>query len=74
MLKLCHSRVDDPRVSYVQADLLVWEPERTYDTCFFGFWLSHVPEERVSREYHMVNRFYEPLALQRRLAELGWNA
>ena len=46
VLELARARVDDPRVSYVLADLFAWEPDRTYDVCFFGFWLSHVPEER----------------------------
>jgi SAM-dependent methyltransferase len=123
MLALCRERVSDPRVQYVQADLFSWEPERTYDVCFFGFWLSHVPEARFQefwakvrravgsngrvffidnqrhdlssavdhelpepenptmlrrladgREYRIIKRFYEPQALQQRLAELGWNA
>jgi ubiquinone/menaquinone biosynthesis C-methylase UbiE len=123
MLELCRARVNDPRVRYVQADLFAWEPDRTYDVCFFGFWLSHVPEERFEafwekvrravepegrvffidslrseqasaidhklpgrgdetmlrrladgREYQIVKRFHEPEPLQRRLAELGWNA
>lgn len=123
MLELCQTRVADPRVRYVQADLFAWEPERTYDVCFFGFWLSHVPEERFEtfwekvrravgpegrvffidslrseqasavdhklpdqgeetmlrrlvdgREYRIVKRFHEPEPLQRRLAELDWNA
>jgi SAM-dependent methyltransferase len=123
MLELCQARVADPRARYVQADLFAWEPERTYDVCFFSFWLSHVPEERFQefwakvrravrsegrvffidslrhdlasavdhelpepenpvmlrrladgRGYHIVKRFYEPQALQQRLAALGWNA
>jgi trans-aconitate methyltransferase len=44
MLELCQTRVADPRVRYVEADLFAWEPERTYDVCFFSFWVSHVPE------------------------------
>jgi demethylmenaquinone methyltransferase/2-methoxy-6-polyprenyl-1,4-benzoquinol methylase len=46
MLELCRARVGDQRVSYVEADLFAWEPKLRYDVCFFGFWLSHVPEER----------------------------
>jgi ubiquinone/menaquinone biosynthesis C-methylase UbiE len=122
MLELCRARVGGKRVEYVQADLFEWEPERTYDVCFFGFWLSHVPEERFEafwekvrralkpngrvffidssrhdlasavdhrlsepddptmlrrladgREYRIVKRFYDPFALQARLAGLGWS-
>jgi demethylmenaquinone methyltransferase/2-methoxy-6-polyprenyl-1,4-benzoquinol methylase len=36
----------DARVSYEVADLFDWRPPATYDTVFFGFWLSHVPENR----------------------------
>ena len=56
MLTLCRTRVEDPRVEYVQADLFVWEPERTYDVCFFGFWLSHVPEERFEAFWEKLGR------------------
>jgi SAM-dependent methyltransferase len=123
VIALARERVADPRVEYVEADLFAWEPQRTYDVCFFSFWLSHVPQERFAefwakvaralapggrvfyidslrsdlasaadhalpapdeqvmlrrladgREYRIVKSFYEPAALQRRLAELGWNA
>ncbi len=56
MLELCRARVNDPRVSYIQADLFAWEPDRTYDVCFFGFWLSHVPEERFETFWEKVRR------------------
>jgi demethylmenaquinone methyltransferase/2-methoxy-6-polyprenyl-1,4-benzoquinol methylase len=56
MLDLCRSRVGEQRVSYVQADLFAWEPERTYEVCFFGFWLSHVPEERLEAFWAKVGR------------------
>jgi demethylmenaquinone methyltransferase/2-methoxy-6-polyprenyl-1,4-benzoquinol methylase len=56
MLKLCRARVNDPRVSYVHTDLFAWEPDRTYDVCFFGFWLSHVPEERFKTFWEKVRR------------------
>jgi demethylmenaquinone methyltransferase/2-methoxy-6-polyprenyl-1,4-benzoquinol methylase len=56
MLELCRARVNDPRIRYVQADLFAWEPHRTYDMCFFGFWLSHVPEERFETFWEKVRR------------------
>ncbi|HEV2755426.1 MAG TPA: class I SAM-dependent methyltransferase [Actinomycetota bacterium] len=34
---------DDPRLRYVEADVLSWEPDRCYDVVFFANWLSHVP-------------------------------
>lgn len=60
MLELCRARVNDPCVQYVQADLFAWEPDRTYDVCFFGFWLSHVPEERFEAFWEKVRRAVGP--------------
>jgi trans-aconitate methyltransferase len=34
-------------VSFVPADLFAWQPDRAYDAVFFGFWISHVPDERL---------------------------
>lgn len=52
--------MNEPRVSYVQADLFTWEPDRAYDVCFFGFWLSHVPEERFETFWEKVRRAVGP--------------
>jgi SAM-dependent methyltransferase len=112
----------DASVTYVEADLFRWEPPRqAFDACVFGFWLSHVPDDRFApfwamvsralrpggrvllidsqraprskardhtmpaedssreqrrlddgREFEIVKRYYEPAALTRQLAELGW--
>ena len=35
------------RVAYEQVDLFTWRPDRSFDAVFCGFWLSHVPEERL---------------------------
>jgi SAM-dependent methyltransferase len=118
-----HEGVEGPSVTYMEADIFDWEPDRRYDVCFFSFWLSHVPEERFAAfwgkvrraltpegrvflldssrndlasaidhelpdegdhvmlrrlangsEFQIVKRFYEPHALERQLAELGWSA
>jgi demethylmenaquinone methyltransferase/2-methoxy-6-polyprenyl-1,4-benzoquinol methylase len=45
MLALNADKVADPRVTYAQADLFAWEPDREYDLVFFAFWLSHVPPD-----------------------------
>ena len=47
MLAINQAKVKSPRVTYVQADLFSWQPERVYDALFFGFWLSHVPQEQL---------------------------
>lgn len=60
VIELSRAGLDDPRVSYVQADLFSWEPERTYDVCFFGFWLSHVPEARFETFWAKVRRALGP--------------
>jgi SAM-dependent methyltransferase len=43
MLERNRREVGDSRVTYVNADIFDWQPERRYDAVFFGFWLSHVP-------------------------------
>lgn len=47
MIELNRAKVASERVSYVLADLFSWRPERVYDAVFFGFWISHVPLERL---------------------------
>jgi len=52
--------VDDPRVTYVQADIFSWTPRRTYDVCLFAFWLSHVPEGHFTAFWQAVARALRP--------------
>lgn len=47
MIEINRTKVRSERVSYTQADLFAWRPERAYDAVFFGFWISHVPLERM---------------------------
>jgi demethylmenaquinone methyltransferase/2-methoxy-6-polyprenyl-1,4-benzoquinol methylase len=54
MLRLNRARVADPKVTYVEADLFRWTPERTYDFVFFGHWLSHVPAARFDLFWALV--------------------
>lgn len=48
MVEINRARVQSERVTYILADLFTWQPERQYDVVFFGFWLSHVPLERMA--------------------------
>lgn len=54
VVRLNAERVRSSRVEYVLADLFAWRPARRYDFVFFGFWLSHVPEERFAQFWAMV--------------------
>jgi 2-polyprenyl-3-methyl-5-hydroxy-6-metoxy-1,4-benzoquinol methylase len=47
MIEINRAKVQSEQVSYIQADLFAWRPERAYDAVFFGFWISHVPLERM---------------------------
>ena len=53
--------VADERVQYIQADLFEWEPPTgAFDVCFFGFWLSHVPESRFESFWGAVRSALKP--------------
>lgn len=55
MLALARARVGPTStVRFVEADLFSWGPDRRYDTVWFGFWISHVPEERFEWFWRMV--------------------
>ena len=50
----------EDRVTFVEADIFAWEPEQHYDLVFFGFWLSHVPPERLDAFLAVVARALKP--------------
>ncbi len=47
MVALSRARLGSDRVTYQIADLFAWQPERQYDGVCFGFWLSHIPADRL---------------------------
>ena len=59
-LELNRRRIGDPAVEYVHADVFEWQPPRTYDVCFFSFWLSHVPEPRFAEFWRLVRSALAP--------------
>lgn len=54
MVAINRARVQSDRVTYILADLFTWQPERQYDGICFGFWLSHVPLERMASFWQTV--------------------
>ena len=47
-------------MTYVEADLFQWRPDRTYDVVFFSFWLSHVPRQRFAAFWSLVRTCLAP--------------
>lgn len=48
MLALNRRRInDDERVSHEQQNIFEWNPPYQVDLIFFGFWLSHVPPQKL---------------------------
>ncbi len=60
VIAINESRLKDPKVEYVRADIFRWSPPGTYDFVFFGFWLSHVPRERFEPFWSLVRRALRP--------------
>jgi demethylmenaquinone methyltransferase/2-methoxy-6-polyprenyl-1,4-benzoquinol methylase len=61
MIEINRRRLATGTVEYVQADLFDWAPPAgAFDVCFFGFWLSHVPETRFDRFWETVRAALRP--------------
>ena len=60
MLARARAREGVESVDFVQADLFAWRPARRYDTVFFGFWLSHVPEDHFESFWSLVGECLRP--------------
>jgi len=60
MIEINRAKVNSERVTYLQADLFSWRPERTYDAVLFGFWISHIPLERLDDFLRSVAAMLRP--------------
>jgi demethylmenaquinone methyltransferase/2-methoxy-6-polyprenyl-1,4-benzoquinol methylase len=60
MLDVNRAKIDDLHVRYECVDLFEWNPTEKYDLVFFGFWLSHVPRELLSRFLDRVSQATTP--------------
>ena len=47
-------------VDYQLCDLFAWQPQRQVDMVFFGFWLSHVPADKLSPFLRAVHAALKP--------------
>lgn len=60
MIAFNRAKVASERVTYQQADLFAWQPEREYDGAFCGFWLSHVPLARLDQFLQVIASALRP--------------
>lgn len=47
-------------VQFQKADIFQWDPPERFDSIFFGFWLSHVPETHFQPFWEIVRRALKP--------------
>ncbi len=60
MLAINRAKVGGDKVTYLLGDLFQWQPDRTYDAVVFGFWISHIPHERLTGFLAMVAAALRP--------------
>jgi len=60
MIEINRAKVQSDKATYQLVDLFQWQPEQPVDMVFFGFWLSHVPKEKLSPFLTMVHRALKP--------------
>jgi demethylmenaquinone methyltransferase/2-methoxy-6-polyprenyl-1,4-benzoquinol methylase len=47
MIAINRAKLQSDRVTYREMNLFEWQPDEKYDLIFFGFWLSHVPPDKL---------------------------
>lgn len=60
MIAINRAKLAAGNVEYELCDLFGWQPQRQYDMVFFGFWLSHVPADKLSRFLQAVQAALRP--------------
>lgn len=60
MIDINRAKLLSDKVDYQLTDLFAWQPDRQYDMVFFGFWLSHVPADRLSPFLDTVHAALKP--------------
>lgn len=60
MIAINRVKLENERVTYRQVDLFEWQPDMPADLVFMGFWLSHVPTERLVDHLATVRKALRP--------------
>lgn len=54
MIEFARPKISTRNVTFVQADVFTWSPDRRFDAVFFAFWLSHVPPDWFGRFWEQL--------------------
>ncbi|MAU09423.1 MAG: SAM-dependent methyltransferase [Anaerolineaceae bacterium] len=60
MIAIHHAKLQNPNITYTQADLFAYQPDQQYDVVYFSFWLSHVPSVKLAPFLQMVRSALKP--------------
>ncbi|MCY4465990.1 MAG: class I SAM-dependent methyltransferase [Chloroflexi bacterium] len=60
MIAINRAKLAADNVEYELCDLFQWQPQRQVDMVFFGFWLSHVPADKLSGFLQAVQAALKP--------------
>lgn len=60
MIAINKAKVQSEKVNYVEADLFKWQATQEYDMIFCGFWLSHVPPEKLDAFLQSIKHALKP--------------
>lgn len=60
MIAIHQAKLQNPNITYTQADLFSYQPDQQFDVIYFSFWLSHVPSEKLGRFLQMVRSALKP--------------
>ena len=60
MIAINRAKLASDKVDYQLTDLFAFQPTRQYDMVFFGFWLSHVPADRLAAFLEAVYAALKP--------------
>ena len=60
MIAINQAKLASDKVTFIETDLFAWQPQQQYDMVFFGFWLSHVPSDKLSSFLRKVHQALKP--------------
>ena len=60
MIAINRAKLGAEHVEYALCDLFQWQPQQQVDMVFFGFWLSHVPAEKLTGFLQAVRAALKP--------------